>query len=351
MAALGAPIILDGSHSGGGGAIVRTAVALSALTQQALRLQNVRGGLDYPGLSVEDFTIVRAIQTLCRAETVNLQVGSNEFSFLPTQRPRGVDSTLAWNDSGDIGPCAPIVLNSLLGPLARGGKYTAIEAEGETFGNGILSFDYFSNVTLGMAKRMGLYAHAELIEAGFGRGSKGLVRLEVEPSAINGVEWTTRGRLISLRAIITTANLSTSVAQRAETHLASLAKNSDLPMVLESHDVSSKTTGAFVTIWAEFERGFGGATSMGKKGLRMEAVAQAAFDRTLAWMKSDTSIDEFLADQVLPLAAIAEGDTSFSVPRLTARFLSTVWVIKHFLPIRITVKGKEGEPGWITIRR
>lgn len=351
MAALGAPIILDGSHAGGGGAIVRTAVALSALTQQALRVQNVRGGLDYPGLSVEDVTIVRAMQSLCKAETVGLQVGSNEFSFLPTHRPRGVDASLPWSEQGDSGPCAPIVLNSLLAPLARGGKYATLEAEGETYGNGILTFDYFANVTLGIARRMGVYAHADLLEAGFGRGSKGLVRLEVEPSAIVGVEWTTRGRMIALRASITTANLATAVAQRAETHLANLAKHADLPIICESHEVPSKTTGAFVTVWAEFERGIGGATFMGKKGVRMEAVAQGAFDRALAWIKSETSVDEFLADQVLLLAAIADGGTSFSVPRLTGRFLSTVWVIKHFLPIRITVKGKEGEPGWITIRR
>lgn len=351
MAVLGPPIILDGSHPGGGGAVVRTAVALSVLTQQALRIQSVRGGLDFPGLSAEDVMIVKALQSMSKAETVGLEEGSKEFSFLPTSRPRGVDLTLPWKGDDAYSPCAPIVLNALLAPTARGGKYTSIEAEGETYGNGILTFDYFANVTLGMAKRMGVYAYADLLEAGFGRGSKGSVRMEVEPSAIQGVEWTTRGRMISFRAAITTANLPASVSQRAESHLTSLAKHADLPLTCESHDVPSKTTGAFVTVWAEFERGLGGATFMGKKGVRMEAVAQGAFDRALAWIRSEASVDEFLADQVLLLAAIATGDTSFSVPRLTARFLSTVWVIKHFLPIRITVKGKEGDPGWITIRR
>ena len=47
----------------------------------------------------------------------------------------------------------------------------------------------------------------------------------------------------------------------------------------------------------------------------------------------------------------ADGDeTILKVHRLTQRFLSMVWVIKQFVPIHITVKGQEGNPGTVTIR-
>ena len=42
------PLVLDGAKGDGGGALVRTALAMSAITQQAVRIENVRGGTAYP---------------------------------------------------------------------------------------------------------------------------------------------------------------------------------------------------------------------------------------------------------------------------------------------------------------
>ena len=83
----------------------------------------------------------------------------------------------------------------------------------------------------------------------------------------------------------------------------------------------------------------------------MEMIAQNAFDAFLDWHGGTWTTDSFLADQLLVTAALAETETTFSVQRLTQRFLTTVWVIKQFLPIRITVRGQEGEAGLVTVRR
>jgi len=50
-------------------------------------------------------------------------------------------------------------------------------------------------------------------------------------------------------------------------------------------------------------------------------------------------------------ATLAEGETVFKVSKLTQRFLTVAWVIKQFVPIHITIKGHENEPGTVTIRR
>lgn len=353
MATLGTPLLLDGSFGEGGGALLRTAVVMSALTQQPLKLSFVRGGTKFPGLSAEDVTIVLALAKICEAETVGCEVGAQDLSFLPTRWPKGLQGSLEWVPSPDgwSVASAQVVAGSLVPVLARSGLYSSFSCEGETFGQGVLSYDYFHGVTLGAYKRFGLYAYSDLIRCGFGRGSRGEITVEVEPSMLNGIEWPTRGELLGVHAKITMSGLSGNVADRGVAHLERLAHNSNLRMSVEVAELPSESPGAFVTVWAEFARGFGGATGMGQKGLRMEAVVQGAFEGMLRWLRTDASVDPYLADQILLPLCFAEGDSMFSVSKLTPRLLTVVWVVKQFVPIRITVKGREGEYGEITIRK
>lgn len=349
----GSPILLDGSYGEGGGALLRTALAMSALTQQPVRIGNVRGGTKFPGLTPEDLVIVRALAISCAAETVGAEPRSSEFSFLPTRRPRALKETLeAEAGDGTYGrPCVNVVLTALMPVLARTGAFSVLTSTGETHGHGVLSYDSFSNVTLAAYRAMGVYAYPDLIQAGFGRGSDGEVRLEIEPSAIQGLNWGSRGELMSLNGVVVTCGLESRIAERGVSHLEKLARHAGLELHVEAWSPAGSTPGAFVCIWGQYENGIGGATATGARGIRMESVVQQAFDEFLTWNKSGATMDAFIADQVLVALAIAETDSTFEVDRLTSRFLTCVWVIKQFLPIRITVKGQEGGPGVVMIRK
>jgi RNA 3'-terminal phosphate cyclase (ATP) len=351
MTAPGATLSIDGAHLEGGGALIRTALAMSALTLQPVKIANARGNANRPGLTTEDLTIAHALGLACGAEVIG-GVGEHDLSFCPARRPVGLNERVEPEpDETDPHSNALVVLHSMLPVMARAGVYSKLTCFGETFGHNVLSYDYFVNVTLGAHRRFGLYAYPELSLAGFGRGSRGEVRLEIEPSSIHGVDWATRGKLISCCAVAATAELAPNISGRAASHLSLLGANAKIPLQIETFNVRSRSTGAFVTVFAEFENGFGGATAMGRRGLRMEAVAQSAFDTFLEWYRGDWTVDPFLADQLLVTAALAETDSTFFVQKLTARFLTTVWVIKQFLPIRITVRGHEGEEGLVTVRK
>jgi RNA 3'-terminal phosphate cyclase (ATP) len=351
--ALGTALItIDGSYGEGGGALLRTALAMSAVTQQAVRVSNVRGGTKYPGLDIEDVTVLRALAASCEAETVGTDMGSEAFTFIPTRRARGYKGRLEGQRSeSGRGPNALVVLNALLPVMARSGVYSTIVADGETYGMNALSFDAFANLTLPALRRFGLYAVAELGEAGFGRESKGEVSLDIEPSVLHGVEWQERGRMVGIRAIVTTSGLPSAVGERGVSHLKRLAQNVSMPMEAEHQEVGARGPGCFVTVWAVYERGMGGGAAMGARGLKIETLCQAAFEETLEWVHSNTTVDPYLADQILLPAVLAEGPTAFKVSRLTQRFMTTAWVIKQFTPIHITIRGSEGAPGAVTIQR
>jgi RNA 3'-terminal phosphate cyclase (ATP) len=80
-------------------------------------------------------------------------------------------------------------------------------------------------------------------------------------------------------------------------------------------------------------------------------LAQSAFEELRDWMSSPSNMDPYLADQMLLPLVFAEGESSFSVSRLTSRFLTGAWVVKQFVPIHITIRGAENGPGTVTIRK
>lgn len=352
MKPLGSPIVIDGSHGEGGGSLVRTCLVMAALTQQAVRIDSVRGGTKFPGLDFEDLVLMHALAKSCGAEMTGAELGRGEISFLPTRKPRGLRESLDIEVPSDgSGPNALVICNSLLPVLARTGMYSQISMTGETYGSRSLSFDYFQNVTIPALRRMGLYAFPDQEQAGFGRDSRGRVTVEIEPSALEPIDWSVRGKLLAVKALVTTAEVPASIAQRGVAHLRKMAEFAKVPIDVEANPVDSRTPGAFITVWAECERGFGGATAMGQRGLRVENLAHTAFESVLDWIATDATVDPFLADQLLITACLAEGETTFKTIRLTQRFLTAIWVIKQFLPIHITVHGAEDRAGVVTIRK
>lgn len=245
----------------------------------------------------------------------------------------------------------PVILNALVPVLAQTGMYSQVSLSGETYGNRSLSFDYFQNVTIPALQKMGLYAFPDQELAGFGRESRGRVTMDVEPSSLQPIDWASRGKLVGCRAIVTTAELPSYVTQRGVAHLVKLSEHTKLPLEIESNPTDSQSPGAFITAWAIYEKGMGGATAIGQRGLRIENLAQNAFEGMLDWMSGDATVDPYLADQLLVTACLASGESTFKTSRLTSRFLTSIWVIKQFLPIHITVRGTEDKPGVVSIKR
>ncbi|MDM7912078.1 MAG: RNA 3'-terminal phosphate cyclase, partial [Methanotrichaceae archaeon] len=74
-------IEIDGSYGEGGGQIVRTAVALSAVTGKPVRIK--RQGRPKPGLAPQHAQAVSALARLCSAKITGVKPGSPEISFDP----------------------------------------------------------------------------------------------------------------------------------------------------------------------------------------------------------------------------------------------------------------------------
>jgi RNA 3'-terminal phosphate cyclase (ATP) len=96
---------------------------------------------------------------------------------------------------------------------------------------------------------------------------------------------------------------------------------------------------------AEYEKVFAGFSSLGSRGKPAERVADEALDSLKDFMESDGCIDPHLADQLIPFMAVAKGSSSFSTTRVTGHLLTNLWVISHFLEVKVQRRGDLGKPG------
>jgi RNA 3'-terminal phosphate cyclase (ATP) len=343
---------IDGSYGEGGGALVRMALAMAAATHQPVYIENIRAGSRFPGLDAEDLTLANALATLTDAVLDYAELGTGRLLFRPQRPVQALNGSLHTLRSASGRGSNACVLASILIPLlATARRYSTVKIDGETYGTNCLSFDALRQSTLRAFQRFGIYAYPTQREAGFGRDSQGEIEIDVEPCALQPAELTEKGALQRCGGTVAAAGVNPATLERARNHLTRLAQNVGIPLDIEVEVHEARSSGFFVTLWAEYESAMGSGGAMGARGLRAETVAHTAFDELYQWVRNPSALDPYLADQVLLPALLAPGETRFTVTRLTPRFLTMVWVVKQFLPIHITVRGAADGPGTVSIRR
>ena len=345
-------IKLDGSHGEGGGALLRAALSMSTLTQQGFQIDYIRTGTKFVGLDVEDITLIKTLASVCDADTSDLAPGTLSLLFAPKRSVRPFKGLIKTerNLSGR-GSNALVIASALAPILARSGGYSEFDVEGETFSNNSMTFDYFKNVLGGFWRKQNLQVQSEIVRAAFSRDTEGKCHVEVEPGAFTGIKYTSRGRAKLLQASISYTKLSHGIADRAASHLQKLAHSVKATFHCEITEHPGDLAGIQITVWMQFENGMGGGSAMGAKKIASEQVAQEAFEKCYDWIATESPLDPILAEHALLPACFAEDSSEFAVSDLTSRLMTISWVIKQFSPVRITIKGNQGQPGAIKVNR
>lgn len=351
MTAAANAIVLNGSHGEGGSALLRTAVAMSVLTQQPLRVHGIRGATRRPGLTSEDLSYVRTLGKLCMAEIEGDEAGGESLRLEPAHaiRPLTLDVDTQHQDAGEQPGHAAVIGAALVPVLARAAAYSDFSVFGETHSAGALNADSFELGTCWIHRAQGLYVFPSVRQAGYGYGSRGRLGIEVEPSHLEPLRWETRGELQEIICRITVSGLSDNIVQRGKSYAQKLGDELKLPVRAEVMTPNASDPGAFVVVAAHCERGCATASAMGAKGVRIESLIKRCFEEIQNWLSGSETVDPFLADQILLPAVLAYGSTIYKTSSVTRRLITMAWVIKQFMPVQITILGREGEPGTVTV--
>src|SRR5262245_52877956 len=136
-------LTIDGSMGEGGGQVLRTSLALSALTQQPFRIEAIRGKRKRPGLLRQHLTAVRALAAICNARVAGDEIGSSHLSFEPGPVEHG-ERRFAVGTAGS----AALVFQTVLPPLMLAQGSSRLMFEGGTHNPMAPPFDFIAQTFL-----------------------------------------------------------------------------------------------------------------------------------------------------------------------------------------------------------
>src|SRR3989442_13576278 len=205
-------IEVDGGFGEGGGQILRTTLALSAVLRKDVKVVNIRKGRPKPGLMAQHLTGVHAAAVLCDAETRGEEVGSEELVFNPGRIRAGKFRF----DVGTAGSVT-LVLQALMPIMAFAPGRIELEITGGTDVKWSPPVDYLPLVELPVLERLNYRAHLELLRRGHYPKGGGLIRFINEPSQrLRPITSENEGRISRIEGISHAVRLPPHIAQRQD---------------------------------------------------------------------------------------------------------------------------------------
>jgi RNA 3'-phosphate cyclase len=329
-------IEIDGSYGEGGGQVLRTAVAMSAVTQQPTKVLNIRAKRPSPGLAPSHIVSVEAVAQIADAEVDGLFPGSKEVVFRPHQLIGG-DFEFDVGTAGSIS----LVLQACLIPAALSKRTVRLDIKGGTDVRWSPPIDYLRFVSLPMLNMLGVSCDLEVFERGFYPEGGGHVAVEVSPaSRLNSLQLSSAGNVLAIDGIAFAQNLPEHVVSR--TKHAAIKRLIDTPSVkIESDLRKGRSTGAGIVLAARCENAILGDSMLGERGVRAERLGEDCAANLTETIRSGATVDEHMLDQILPFLALAEGESIVLAEEMTQHAETNMRIIERFLGRRFETAKRE----------
>jgi RNA 3'-terminal phosphate cyclase (ATP) len=344
-----APLIaIDGSQGEGGGQVLRTALALAAVTGQGFEITRIRERRARPGLRPQHLAAVRAASLICQAKVGGAYDGSPDMRFEPGEVHSG-DFKFEIATAG----AATLVMQTIVAPLATVAGTSRVEVTGGTHVPHSPSYHYLAQHWGAAVARLGLAPRFDLVRAGFYPPGGGAIRAEVPPwPRPAGLDFEGRGALVEI--------VGTSGAREPGKGPGDLARrqaDGARERLWEARRVESRwdvldlraaSPGSFLLLEAVFERSRAAFGLLGERGVRPEILGDRAARTLLGFLDTEAAVDPHLADQLAVPLAIGGSGGRVSTNVVTAH-LETVAAVVSLFGIGARTWGRRGGPGGLEV--
>jgi RNA 3'-terminal phosphate cyclase (ATP) len=323
-------IIIDGSLGEGGGQILRTSLALSAITGKAFQVKNIRANRSKPGLMRQHLTGVEAVAAICHAKTDGANLHSKTLSFIP-----GVISGGNYEFNIGTAGSTTLIFQTILYPLLYGNKPSRVVVTGGTHNDMAPPFEFIKNSFLPILQGMGASVELELKQAGFYPAGGGSIVIEVKPP----VKWKSlsllhKGKLMQEKIMGVVSNLPINIIEREVKIIEKLSGRSFSNVSIQEY--KSLCPGNLVAIVECFENINNVFTGFGDKSKSAEVVGEEAYLEFARAQANDAPVPEHLADQLLLPMALA-GSGEMRITEKSLHFITNAEIIQLFLEVAIDV--------------
>ena len=266
---------IDGSILEGGGQILRSAIAFSALLQKPVLVRRIRAKRENPGLQQQHLHGIIALQQITEAEVKGAHVGSTEIAFQPRSR-RGGEVDIDIGTAGAI----TLVLQVLMVVAPFCEHPVVARISGGTNVPWSPPVDYLQYVFLPRLAQMRYSGRMRLERRGY--YPRGGGRVQAEFSRVRNlasIELTRAETVPQIAGKSYCGALERHVAERQAKAAAEVLKEAgykDVRVEIE-HDPKALSPGSGISLWTEGETNrLLGSDALGERGVRAETVGQEA---------------------------------------------------------------------------
>ena len=320
---------IDGSYGEGGGQILRTATALSVITNKPVEIINIRSNRPDPGIKPQHYVAIKSIEELCGGESTGLEIGSSRIMFKPGEVKGG-------NYKFDVGTAGSITLvfQALLLSALKTHEPLTVTVKGGTDVKWAPSWDYFNQVFLCLLKKMGVSVDAQLIKRGYYPKGGGEGSLTIKPSnKIFPLCLDEKQIFTRVNGVIHSANLPIEIATRMKHAAIKTLMKKNLEADITIEDKPSISTGIGITLWTQSKDTILGSTMLGERGIPAEKIGGDAALNLIKDIESGANIDVHAFDQIIPYIAIANKPSSYVVREISNHAKTNMWLVKQFLDV------------------
>ena len=324
------------SRGEGGGQAVRTSVAMAAITGKATHLTRIRENRPTQGLSKQHCTAVNAVAQMTGATIIGNTLGSQDLTVLP-----GTDKE--YDIVMDVGSAGSVTL-VLQAMMLASKNHTKSVHMGIMGGTNVMwapPIDSYKHVLFPLMEKMGINADLKIVQRGLYPEGGGRVVVDMHPiGKIEPLYIEKMGDLKKIRGTCFVQNLpGWLVDQMIEGCMSAMG---DLDVDIEIERIEEGISrGAGMTLAAEYENGMIGSNVLTSKSHPAKQAGIDVANDLLKIMESGSTMDVHTADQLLPYLAMADGDSSFSVSRISRHLLSQMDTLETFIDVKFGVERRD----------
>jgi RNA 3'-terminal phosphate cyclase (ATP) len=346
-------IVLDGSTGEGGGQILRTGTALSAITGTPVEIVRIRSGRSKPGLAAQHLAGIRAVAAACDGHLEGDFLGSERVALHPSSLRAGTYEIDVASERPSAG-AVTLVLQALLPVLALAPGPSKVLVEGGTHVEWSPSVHYLDRVLCPALLGIGVQFRVMLKSWGWFPRGGGAIEVDVEPGAkITPANWTVRGSLRAIEGVSVVNGLPRHIAERQARAARELLKAElrDVPVHIEEVSADGPGQGTLCFLLAEYGSSNidrapngpppeppAGFSTLGRRGKPAEAVGIETARALLAHHHSGAVVERHLADQVLPFLALASGESRLTTEEISAHLRTNAWVCEKMLETQVSLQ-------------
>lgn len=324
-------LIIDGSYGEGGGQILRTSIALSALTKIPVKIINIRSKRKNPGLRAQHLNAIKAVAELCNAQLKNLNIGSEEIEFIPQE----ISDKKIYIDIGTAGSIS-LVLQSLF--IASIFNDVEVEIKGGTDVKNAPTTDYLQYVVCPILNLFGIHIQLKTLQRGYYPEGNGLVSARIyKTEKLKPVNLTERGKILKIYGfshaseqlrIRKVAERQKNICEKVLKDFLNYRFNYEIPVRITEEYSSTLSAGSGITLVARTENSFLGATALGEIGKTSEQVGDECAKNLISEIQKGGSVDSYMSDQIIPYVGIAKGKVKIN--ELTMHAETNLYIVNLF---------------------